>query len=233
MMAPNVKSSLADKVVLLSGGNGVLLTLLVKKLAHLPLATFVHLKDRPDSGAQAMISDLAGAGYDVQLIGEVGIETAIAQVVARRGRIDIAVNIVETTCSETMLLGDESEMLRHAPSFHNFIKIVAPRIATGGNILTVHHHNGVDSDPLTEALGAFASPLEYFTRTAARELQPRQVGVSAINVADNSVPSADAVADLALFLLDEGRWISGQTLRFENQKPHIYALGRPLYVQED
>ncbi|MCV7188808.1 SDR family oxidoreductase [Mycolicibacterium thermoresistibile] len=156
------------------------------------------------------------------------------------GGVDIAVNtvgrvlrkpIVETTEAEYDAMFDIN-----AKAAYFFLQEAGKRLNDGGSVVTI----------LTALLAAFTdgystyagakSPVEHFTRAAAKEFAPRQISVN--NVAPgpmdtpffygqetpervtfhksqglgNRLTRIEDIAPLVAFLTDEGHWITGQTI---------------------
>lgn len=156
------------------------------------------------------------------------------------GSVDIAVNtvgkvlrkpIVETTEDEYDSMFDIN-----AKAAYFFLQQAGSRLADGGSVTTI----------VTSLLAAFTdgystyagakSPVEHFTRAAAKEFSARGVNVNNVGpgpmdtpffygqetpervafhksqAMGNRLTEIGDIAPLVLFLADEGHWITGQTI---------------------
>lgn len=156
------------------------------------------------------------------------------------GGVDIAINtvgkvlrkpIVETTEEEYDSMFDIN-----AKAAYFFLQQAGKRLNDGGSVVTI----------VTALLGAFTdgystyagskSPVEHFTRAAAKEFAARGISVNSVapgpmdtpffypqetpervafhksQAMGNRLTRIEDIAPLVVFLTDEGHWITGQTI---------------------
>jgi NAD(P)-dependent dehydrogenase (short-subunit alcohol dehydrogenase family) len=168
------------------------------------------------------------------------VETLFDAAIAAFGCVDIAVNtvgkvlrkpIVETTEAEYDSMFDIN-----SKAAYFFLQQAGKRLADGGSVVTI----------VTSLLAAFTdgystyagakSPVEHFTRAAAKEFAARAISVN--NVAPgpmdtpffygqetpervafhksqgmgNRLTLIEDIVPLVVFLADEGHWVTGQTI---------------------
>jgi NAD(P)-dependent dehydrogenase (short-subunit alcohol dehydrogenase family) len=156
------------------------------------------------------------------------------------GGIDIAINTVGKVLRKPIVETSEAEYDSmfdiNAKAAYFFLRQAGKRLNDGGSVITI----------VTALLAAFTdgystyagakSPVEHFTRAAAKEFAPR--GISVNNVApgpmdtpffygeetpervtfhksqamDNRLTRIEDIAPLVVFLADEGHWVTGQTI---------------------
>ena len=156
------------------------------------------------------------------------------------GGVDIAINTAGRVLRKPILETTEAEYDSmfdiNAKTAYFFIQEAGKRLNDGGSVVTI----------VTALLAAFTdgystyagakSPVEHFTRAAAKEFAPRQISVN--NVAPgpmdtpffygqetpervefhksqamgNRLTFIEDIAPLVTFLTDEGHWITGQTI---------------------
>ena len=183
------------------------------------------------SDAFAIQGDLTKVPHVVKLFDEA---------VKRYGRLDIAVNTVGKMLKKPFVETTESEydemFAINTKAAYFFMQEAGKRMNEGGKIITI----------LTSLLAAFTglystyagskSPVEHFTRAAAKEFGPR--GISVANIAPGPmdtpffypVETPDAIAyhqsqsmngkltdikdivPIVKFLATDGWWITGQTI---------------------
>jgi NAD(P)-dependent dehydrogenase (short-subunit alcohol dehydrogenase family) len=156
------------------------------------------------------------------------------------GGVDIAINtvgkvlrkpIVETTEDEYDSMFDIN-----AKAAYFFLQQAGKRLNDGGSVVTI----------VTALLGAFTdgystyagskSPVEHFTRAAAKEFAARGISVNSVapgpmdtpffypqetpervafhksQAMGNQLTSIEDIAPLVVFLTDQGHWVTGQTI---------------------
>lgn len=238
--------TLAGKNVLIAGG-GKNLGGLISRLAAADGANVaVHYNSaasRPDAEETAAAVTAAG-GTAVLLSGDLtepeNVEKLFADAAAALGPIDVAVNtvgkvlrkpIVETTEDEYDSMFDIN-----SKAAYFFIKEAGRNLADNGTIVTI----------VTSLLAAFTdgystyaggkSPVEHFTRAAAKEFAPRGISVTAVAPGPMDTPffygqetpervefhksqamggrltQIEDIAPIVTFLATDGRWITGQTI---------------------
>ncbi|MCV7234515.1 SDR family oxidoreductase [Mycobacterium branderi] len=156
------------------------------------------------------------------------------------GGVDIAINTVGKVLRKPIIETTEAEYDSmfdiNAKAAYFFLQQAGKRLNDGGSVITI----------VTALLAAFTdgystyagakSPVEHFTRAAAKEFAPR--GISVNNVAPgpmdtpffypqetpervefhksqamgNRLTRIEDIAPLVVFLADEGHWVTGQTI---------------------
>jgi NAD(P)-dependent dehydrogenase (short-subunit alcohol dehydrogenase family) len=156
------------------------------------------------------------------------------------GGVDIAINTVGKVLRKPIVETSEAEYDSmfdiNAKAAYFFLQQAGKRLNDGGSVITI----------VTALLAAFTdgystyagakSPVEHFTRAAAKEFAAR--GISVNNVApgpmdtpffygeetpervafhksqamDNRLTQIEDIAPLVVFLADEGHWVTGQTI---------------------
>jgi NAD(P)-dependent dehydrogenase (short-subunit alcohol dehydrogenase family) len=156
------------------------------------------------------------------------------------GGVDIAINTVGKVLRKPIVETSEAEYDSmfdiNAKAAYFFLQQAGKRLNDGGSVITI----------VTALLAAFTdgystyagakSPVEHFTRAAAKEFAAR--GISVNNVAPgpmdtpffygeetpervafhksqamgNRLTQIEDIAPLVVFLADEGHWVTGQTI---------------------
>ncbi|GAB08402.1 putative short-chain dehydrogenase/reductase [Gordonia araii NBRC 100433] len=238
--------SLNGKNVLIAGG-AKNLGGLVSQLAAAQGANVALHYNSPESAAQAEETAervRSQGGKAVILAGDLtvpeNVERLFADASSALGSVDVAVNtvgkvlrkpIVETTEEEYDSMFDIN-----SKAAYFFIKEAGRNLADDGKIVTI----------VTSLLGAFTdgystyaggkSPVEHFTRAAAKEFAPRGISVTAIAPGPMDTPffygqetpervefhksqgmggqltQIEDIAPIVTFLATDGWWITGQTI---------------------
>ncbi|MFM9379322.1 SDR family oxidoreductase [Gordonia sp. VNK21] len=238
--------TLAGKNVLIAGGGKNLGGLISRLAAAGGANVAVHYNSaasRPDAEETAAAVTAAG-GTAVLLSGDLtepeNVEKLFADAAAALGPLDVAVNtvgkvlrkpIVETTEDEYDSMFDIN-----SKAAYFFIKEAGRNLADNGTIVTI----------VTSLLAAFTdgystyaggkSPVEHFTRAAAKEFAPRGISVTAVAPGPMDTPffygqetpervefhksqamggrltQIEDIAPIVTFLATDGRWITGQTI---------------------
>lgn len=238
--------TLAGKNVLIAGGAKNLGGLIARQAAQAGATVAIHYNSessRPE--AEKTLAEVEATGSrGVILTGDLtvpgNVEKLFADAAAAIGQIDVAVNtvgkvlrkpIVETTEDEYDSMFDIN-----AKAAYFFIKEAGRSLADNGKIITI----------VTALLAAFTdgystyaggkSPVEHFTRAAAKEFGERGISVTAIapgpmdtpffygqetpervefhksQAMGNQLTKIEDIAPIVRFLASEGWWITGQTI---------------------
>ncbi|MBM9465169.1 SDR family oxidoreductase [Aeromicrobium sp. YIM 150415] len=238
--------TLTGKNVLIAGGGKNLGGLIARQAAEAGANTAIHYNSetsRPEAEKTLAAVEAAGA-RGVILSGDLtrpaNIERLFSDAETALGTIDIAVNtagkvlrkpIMETTEDEYDSMFDIN-----SKAAYFFIKEAGKHVADGGKIITI----------VTSLLAAFTdgystyaggkSPVEHFTRAAAKEFADRGISVTAIAPGPMDTPffygqetpervefhqsqamggqltQIEDIAPIVRFLATEGWWITGQTI---------------------
>ncbi len=238
--------TLQGKNVLVAGGGKNLGGLISRQAAEAGANVAIHYNSessRPEAEDTLKAVETAG-GEGVLVRGDLTVPTTVAQVFADAagslGPIDVAVNtvgkvlrkpIVETTEDEYDAMFDIN-----SKAAYFFIKEAGRNVADDGKVITI----------VTSLLAAFTdgystyaggkSPVEHFTRAAAKEFAERGISVNSVGpgpmdtpffypqetpervefhksmAMGNQLTKIEDVAPIVRFLATEGWWITGQTI---------------------
>lgn len=240
------KHTLDGKNVLIAGGGKNLGGLIARQAAAAGANVAIHYNS--ESSREEAESTLAaikeaganGAIFQGDLTSPENVATLFVEAESALGKVDVAVNtvgkvlrkpIVETTESEYDSMFDIN-----AKAAYFFIKEAGNHLADNGKIITI----------VTALLAAFTdgystyaggkSPVEHFTRAAAKEFADRNISVTAIapgpmdtpffygqetpervefhksQAMGNQLTQIEDIAPIVRFLASEGWWITGQTI---------------------
>ncbi|WP_067242729.1 SDR family oxidoreductase [Microbacterium resistens] len=241
-----VDHPLSGKNVLIAGGAKNLGGLIARQAADAGADVAIHYNSESTrADAEQTLAAVEAAGRKgVILQGDLTVPANVtrlfADAAAALGTIDVAVNtvgkvlrkpIVETTEDEYDSMFDIN-----AKAAYFFLQEAGKNLADGGKIITI----------VTSLLAAFTdgystyaggkSPVEHFTRAAAKEFAPRGISVTAIAPGPMDTPffygqetpervafhksqamggdltKIEDIAPIVRFLATEGWWITGQTI---------------------
>ena len=238
--------TLSGKNVLIAGGAKNLGGLIARQAAEAGANVAIHFNsDASRAGAEQTLaaveaSGVKGAIFQADLTVPANVTRLFADAESAIGTIDVAVNtagkvlrkpIVETTEAEYDSMFDIN-----AKAAYFFIQEAGKHLADGGKIITI----------VTSLLAAFTdgystyaggkSPVEHFTRAAAKEFAGRGISVTSIAPGPmdtpffygqetpervefhksqgmgNQLTKIEDIAPIVRFLATEGWWITGQTI---------------------
>lgn len=238
--------TLQGKNVLIAGGGKNLGGLIARRAAAAGANVAIHYNSessRPE--AEKTLADVEGAGAKaVLLTGDLTqpatVEKLFADAAAALGPIDVAVNTVGKVLRKPIVDTTEAEYDSmfdiNAKAAYFFIKEAGKHLADNGKIITI----------VTSLLAAFTdgyatyaggkSPVEHFTRAAAKEFADRGISVTAIapgpmdtpffygqetpervafhksQAMGNQLTRIEDIAPIVTFLATDGWWITGQTI---------------------
>lgn len=239
-------SNLAGKSAVVAAGAKNLGGLISTTLARSGVNVAVHYNsDSSEPDADKTVAAVRQAG--AQAIKVQGDLTHPANVTAlfdaavdAFGGVDFAVNTVGKVLRKPMLETTEAEYDSmfdiNAKSAYFFLQQAGRRLNDNGSVVTI----------VTALLGAFTdgystyagskSPVEHFTRAAAKEFGTRGISVNSVAPGPMDTPffypqetpervefhksqgmgnrltRVEDIAPLVLFLLDGGHWVTGQTI---------------------
>lgn len=238
--------TLQGKNVLVAGGGKNLGGLIARQAAEAGANVAIHYNSassRPEA-EQTLAAVEAAGGQGVMLTGDLTVPANVTRLFAEAkealGSIDVAVNtvgmvlrkpIVETTEEEYDAMFDIN-----SKAAYFFIKEAGTQLADGGQVISI----------VTSLLAAFTdgystyaggkSPVEHFTRAAAKEFAPRGISVTAVAPGPMDTPffygqetpervafhksqamgdqltQIEDIAPIVRFLATDGWWITGQTI---------------------
>ncbi|GAA3670906.1 SDR family oxidoreductase [Microbacterium marinilacus] len=238
--------TLQGKNVLVAAGAKNLGGLISRRAADHGANVAIHYNStsaRPEA-EQTLAAVEAAGGRGVILTGDLtrpdNVATLFAEAEATIGRIDVAVNTVGKVLRKPILETSEDEYDSmfdiNSKAAYFFLKEAGRHVADGGKVITI----------VTSLLAAFTdgystyaggkSPVEHFTRAAAKEFAPRGVSVTAVAPGPMDTPffygqetpervefhksqamggqltKIEDIAPIVTFLATEGWWITGQTI---------------------
>ncbi|WP_409185736.1 SDR family oxidoreductase [Amycolatopsis sp. VS8301801F10] len=238
--------TLKGKNVLVAAGAKNLGGLVSRQAAQAGANVAIHYNSestRPQAEETLAAVEAAG-GKGVVLTGDLtvpaNVEKLFADAEAALGKIDVAVNTVGKVLRKpiTETTEDEYDSMFdiNSKAAYFFIKEAGKNVADGGKIITI----------VTSLLAAFTdgystyaggkSPVEHFTRAAAKEFAPRGISVTAVGPGPMDTPffygqetpervefhksqamggqltKIEDIAPIVTFLATSGWWITGQTI---------------------
>lgn len=238
--------SLNGKNVLIAGGGKNLGGLIARQAADAGANVAIHYNSEESrASAEETLAAVQAAGVQGvvlprDLTSPANVERLFVDAEAALGTIDVAVNTVGKVLRKPILETTEEEydaMLDiNAKAAYFFIKEAGLRLADGGAVITI----------VTSLLGAFTdgystyaggkSPVEHFTRAAAKEFAGRGISVTAVAPGPMDTPffygqetpervafhksqamggqltQVEDIAPIVRFLATDGWWITGQTI---------------------
>ncbi|MEV1295352.1 SDR family oxidoreductase [Pseudonocardia sp. NPDC049635] len=238
--------TLQDKNVLVAAGGKNLGGLISRQAAEAGANVAIHYNSESSRGeAEDTLKAVEAAGRSgVVLSGDLtvpaNVERLFADAEAAIGRIDVAVNTVGKVLRKPIVETSESEYDSmfdiNAKAAYFFIKEAGLRLADNGKVITI----------VTSLLAAFTdgystyaggkSPVEHFTRAAAKEFADRGISVTAVGpgpmdtpffypqetpervefhksmAMGNQLTRIEDIAPIVRFLATDGWWITGQTI---------------------
>ncbi|MDD7815008.1 SDR family oxidoreductase [Mycobacterium sp. CSUR Q5927] len=239
-------SNLAGKSAVVAAGAKNLGGLISTTLANSGVNVAVHYNSdgsEPDADKTVAAVQAAGAkAFKVQgdLTRPANVTALFDAAVDAFGGVDFAVNTVGKVLRKPMLETTEAEYNSmfdiNSKSAYFFLQQAGKRLNDNGSVVTI----------VTALLGAFTdgystyagskSPVEHFTRAAAKEFGGRGINVNSVAPGPMDTPffypqetpervefhksqgmgnrltRIEDIAPLVAFLLDGGHWITGQTI---------------------
>ncbi|WP_193096302.1 SDR family oxidoreductase [Brevibacterium sp. FME17] len=238
--------SLQGKTVLIAGGGKNLGGLIARQAAEAGADIAIHYNSessRPEAEETLAAVEASGA-KGVLLTGDLtqpaNVETLFADATSALGTIDIAINttgkVLRKPIADTTEDEYDSMFDINSKAAYFFIKEAGNHLADNGKIVTI----------VTALLAAFTdgystyaggkSPVEHFTRAAAKEYAERGISVTAIapgpmdtpffygqetpervefhksQAMGNQLTRIEDIAPIVRFLATDGWWITGQTI---------------------
>lgn len=238
--------SLQGKHILIAGGGKNLGGLIARQAAEAGADIAIHYNSESSRAeAEATLAAVESSGAKgVLLTGDLtrpaNVEKLFADAASALGTIDIAVNttgkVLRKPISDTTEDEYDSMFDINSKAAYFFIKEAGKHLADNGKIITI----------VTALLAAFTdgystyaggkSPVEHFTRAAAKEYGDRGISVTAIAPGPmdtpffygqetpervefhksqgmgNQLTKIEDIAPIVRFLATEGWWITGQTI---------------------
>jgi len=238
--------SLKEKVAVVAAGAKNLGGLISRTLGAEGASVVVHYNSAATkTSADETVAAIKAAGSDAFAIqGDLTSVSAVAKLfdetLERFGRLDIGVNTVGKVLKKPIVEITEQEydtiFAVNAKAAYFFIQQAGKRMNDGGRIVTIVTSLLAAFTGLYSTYAGSKSPVEHFTRAAAKEFGPRGISVNSLAPGPMDTPffypveSPEAVAyhksqsmngkltniqDIApivKFLVTEGWWITGQTI---------------------
>ena len=238
--------SLKEKVAVVAAGAKNLGGLISRTLGAEGASVVVHYNSAATkTSADETVAAIKAAGSDAfALQGDLTSVSAVVKLfdetLERFGRLDIGVNTVGKVLKKPIVETTEQDydtiFAVNAKAAYFFIQQAGKRMNDGGRIVTIVTSLLAAFTGLYSTYAGSKSPVEHFTRAAAKEFGPRGISVNSLapGPMDTSffypVESPEAVAyhksqsmngkltniqDIApivKFLVTEGWWITGQTI---------------------
>jgi len=238
--------TLMGKNVLIAGGAKNLGGLIARQAAEAGADVAIHYNSDLSRGdAEETLAAVRDAGRNGAIIqGDLtepaNIARLFAEATAAIGTIDVAVNTVGKVLRKPIVETTEAEYDEmfdvNAKAAFFFLQEAGKNVADDGKVITI----------VTALLGAFTdgystyaggkSPVEHFTRAAAKEFADRRISVTAVAPGPMDTPffygqetpervefhksqamggqltQIEDIAPIVRFLATEGWWITGQTI---------------------
>jgi NAD(P)-dependent dehydrogenase (short-subunit alcohol dehydrogenase family) len=238
--------TLSGKNVLIAGGAKNLGGLIARQAVEAGANVAVHFNsDETRSDAEQTVEAVRASGgraemFQADLTVPANVTRLFDDAEKALGTIDVAVNTVGKVLRKPMAETTEEEYDSmfdiNSKSAYFFIKEAGQHLADGGKIVTI----------VTALLAAFTdgystyaggkSPVEHFTRAAAKELSERGISVTAVapgpmdtpffygqetpervefhksQAMGNQLTQIEDIAPIVRFLATDGWWITGQTI---------------------
>lgn len=238
--------TLAGKNVLIAAGAKNLGGLIARQAADAGADVAIHYNsdstrtDAEQTLAAVEATGRKGAIFQGDLTVPANVERLFTEAEAALGTIDVAVNTVGKVLRKPIMETTEDEYDAmfdiNAKAAYFFIKEAGKKLADGGKVITI----------VTSLLAAFTdgystyaggkSPVEHFTRAAAKEFADRGISVTAVapgpmdtpffygqetpervafhksQAMGNELTKIEDIAPIVRFLATEGWWITGQTI---------------------
>ena len=238
--------TLSGNNVLIAGGAKNLGGLIARQAAEAGANVAVHFNsDETRSDAEQTVEAVRASGgraemFQADLTVPANVTRLFDDAEKALGTIDVAVNTVGKVLRKPMAETTEEEYDSmfdiNSKSAYFFIKEAGQHLADGGKIVTI----------VTALLAAFTdgystyaggkSPVEHFTRAAAKELSERGISVTAVapgpmdtpffygqetpervefhksQAMGNQLTQIEDIAPIVRFLATDGWWITGQTI---------------------
>lgn len=240
------ENTLQGKNVLVAGGGKNLGALVARQFAEAGANVVIHFNSESSRAeaektlAAVRAAGVTGAAFQGDLTVPANVARLFTDAESAIGTLDIAVNAVGKVLRAPILETTEEqydEMFDvNAKAAYFFLQEAGRHLADGGRIITI----------VTSLLAAFTdgystyaggkSPVEHFTRAAAKEFAGRGISVTAVAPGPMDTPffygqetpervafhksqamgdrltEIEDIAPIVRFLASEGGWITGQTI---------------------
>ncbi len=241
-MSPTLES----QVVLIAGGAKNLGGLLSREVAARGADVVVHYNsDASADAARETVAAIEAAGRQAiavqgDLTRPANVQALFDAAIDRFGKVDVAVNTVGKVLKKPIVETTEAEydemFAINAKAAYFFLQESGKRIEDGGRIVTIVTSLLAAFTGLYSTYAGSKSPVEHFTRAAAKELAPRGISVTALGPGPMDTPffypaedddsiayhrsqslngeltKIEDITPIIEFLVTGGWWITGQTM---------------------
>jgi NAD(P)-dependent dehydrogenase (short-subunit alcohol dehydrogenase family) len=241
-MSPTLES----QVVLIAGGAKNLGGLLSREVAARGADVVVHYNsDASADAARETVAAVEAAGRQAiavqgDLTRPANVQALFDAAIDRFGKVDVAVNTVGKVLKKPIVETTEAEydemFAINAKAAYFFLQESGKRIEDGGRIVTIVTSLLAAFTGLYSTYAGSKSPVEHFTRAAAKELAPRGISVTALGPGPMDTPffypaedddsiayhrsqslngeltKIEDITPIIEFLVTGGWWITGQTI---------------------
>jgi NAD(P)-dependent dehydrogenase (short-subunit alcohol dehydrogenase family) len=241
-MSPTLES----QVVLIAGGAKNLGGLLSREVAARGADVVVHYNsDASADAARETVATVEAAGRQAiavqgDLTRPANVQALFDAAIDRFGKVDVAVNTVGKVLKKPIVETTEAEydemFAINAKAAYFFLQESGKRIEDGGRIVTIVTSLLAAFTGLYSTYAGSKSPVEHFTRAAAKELAPRGISVTALGPGPMDTPffypaedddsiayhrsqslngeltKIEDITPIIEFLVTGGWWITGQTI---------------------
>lgn len=243
----NPEHSIKGKTAIITGGNKNLGGATAKELARLGANLFIHYSSTTKEGElEAFVKELEGFGVKVETyqsrIGSADDVTKLFEAAKAKfpEGIDIAINNIGKVLKKPVVEISEAEfdsldLINNKIAFF-FIKEAGKHLNQDGKIVSLVTSLLAAYTPFYGGYQGTKAPVEYYTKSASKELQQKGISVNSVapgpmdtpflypQEADGDVEYYKTVAlhqrltkvedivPIVRFLVTEGGWITGQTI---------------------
>lgn len=234
------------KNVLITGGNKNLGAATSKELARLGANLFIHYNSKPDEKElDSLIKELKSHGGKVELfqakLNDAANVTKLFETAkSKLGSIDIAINNVGKVLKKPVVEISEKEFddvdnINNKIAFF-FIQEAGKHLSDGGKIVSLVTSLLAAYTPFYGAYQGTKAPVEYYTKSASKELIKKGISVNSVAPGPMDTPflygqetdgdiafyktvalherltKIEDIVPIIRFLVTEGGWITGQTI---------------------
>lgn len=238
--------SLAGKTALITGGTKNLGKVTATELAAKHKCNLFLHYNSSQGGEEAVAEEIRNKyGVKVELYqGKLGSQASLAKLfdaaIEKFGKVDIAINnvgkVLKKPCIEvTEEEFDEMDLINNKVAFF-FISEAGKKVSDGGRIISLVTSLLAVYTPFYPAYQGTKAPVEYYSKSASKELMARNITVNCVAPGPMDTPffyaqetpeavefykscalhqrltKIEDIAPIIAFLATEGNWMTGQVL---------------------